>query len=131
MINDLDGEIINLFRQLRTNSDELKRVVSSTPYARGELVLARITNSNDSDLERARKFLVQAMFAINSSFGKQRGGFSYSQSYSRNGRDARVNRWYNFPDRLAAVFERLRDVRIENRDAREILKMSLKQLHLM
>ena len=123
VINDLDGEIINLFRQLRTNSDELKRVVSSTPYAKGELELSRIKNSNDSDLERARKFLVQSMFAINSAFGKKRGGFSYSQSYSRNGRDARVNRWYNLPDRLAEVFERLRDVRIENRDAIDILKM--------
>ena len=123
VINDIDDSIINLFRQLRTNSDELKRVVSSTPYAKGELELARITNSNDSDLERARKFLVQSMFAINSAFGKNRGGFSYSQSYSRNGRDARVNRWYNLPDRLAEVIERLRDVRIENRDARDILKM--------
>ena len=123
VINDLDAEIINVFRQLQTNSEELKRVVSSTPYAKGELELARIPKSDDCDLERARKFLVQAMFAINSSFGKGRGGFSYSQSYSRNGREARVNRWYNLTERLADVFDRLRDIRIENRDAREILKM--------
>ena len=63
--------------------------------------------------------------AINGAFGENRGGFSYSQSYSRKGREARVNRWYNFPDRLSKVVERLRDVRIENRDARKLLNMFL------
>src|SRR5205814_4105392 len=56
-------------------------------------------------------------------FGDAKGGFSYSQSYSRNGRDARVNRWYNLPERISAVVERLRDVRIENRDACELVQM--------
>ena len=31
VINDIDDSIINLFRQLRTNCDELKRVIASTP----------------------------------------------------------------------------------------------------
>src|SRR5258708_9692777 len=91
VINDIDGEIINVFNQLRNNSDELCRVISLTPYAKDELENSRLVNGNDSELERARKFLIQAMMAVNGVFGKERGGFSYSQSYSRNSRDARVN----------------------------------------
>lgn len=127
VINDIDGEIVNVFRQLRNNSDELCRMISLTPYAKDELENSRELNPNDGELERARKFLVQAMMAVNGAFGKEKGGFSYSQSYSRNERDARVNRWYNLPQRLTEVVERLRDVRIENRDAVDLLKMFVKR----
>jgi len=106
---------------------ELCRLISLTPYAKDEFENSRDIDINDTELERARKFLVQAMMAINGVFGKDRGGFSYSQSYSRNGRDARVNRWYNLPERLTEVVERLRDVRIDNRDAVELLKMFIKR----
>ena len=123
VINDIDGEIVNVFEQLRNNQDKICRLVSLTPYAKEELEKARISNANDSKLERARKFLVQSMFAINGVFGREKGGFSYSQSYSRNGRDARVNRWYNLPERLEQVVERLRSVRVENRDAIQLLEM--------
>jgi len=123
VINDIDGEIVNVFRQLRYSHKELCRLISLTPYAKQELKNARILNENNSELERARKFLVQSMMAINGVFGKERGGFSYSQSYSRNGRDARVNRWYNLPERLTRVVERLRNVRVENRDAIKLLRM--------
>jgi DNA adenine methylase len=62
------------------------------------------------------------MMAINGVFGKKRGGFSYSDSYARSGREARVNRWYNLPKRISKVVERLRNVRVENKDARKLLK---------
>jgi DNA adenine methylase len=127
IINDIDNNIINLFQQLRDNQIELCRLVALTPYSKKEFENSRITNSLDSDLEKARKFLVQAMMAVNGVFGKDKGGFSYSQSYSRNGRDARVNRWYNLPDRLTDVVERLRNVRVENRNAIEVLEMFIKR----
>lgn len=122
IINDIDNEIVNFFEQLRDNQEELSRVIAFTPYAAQELINARKKDDEDTNLERARKFLIQSMMAINGVFGTERGGFSVSNSYSRNGREARVNRWYNLPDRLAEVVERLRSVRIENKDAREILK---------
>lgn len=127
IINDIDGEIINVFKQLRNHQDELCRLISLTPYAKDELEEARIINRHDSDIEKARKFLVQAMMAVNGVFGKEKGGFSYSQSYSRNNRDARVNRWYNLPERLTGVVERLRDVRVENRNAIDLMEMFLKR----
>ena len=125
IINDIDSEIINVFKQLRNNHEELCRLISLTPYSRLEFEKSRKQNDNDSKLEEARKFLIQAMMAINGVFGKERGGFSYSQSYSRNGKDARVNRWYNLPERLTNVVERLRSVRVENKDALKLMKMFL------
>jgi DNA adenine methylase len=122
IINDIDNEIVNLFNQLRNNHEELYRQIELTPYASQELSDARIKKNNDSDLERARKFLVQSMMAVNGIFGEERGGFSSSDSYSRNNREARVNRWNNLPERLAKVVERLKNVRLENRDAIELLE---------
>ena len=61
------------------------------------------------------------MMAINGAFGEEKGGFSYSDSYSRNGHDARVSRWNNLPGRLSDVVLRLKDVRIEHKDARKLI----------
>lgn len=122
VINDIDNEIVNLFEQLRSNYDKLCEQIKFTPYAEQELRNARVKNSNDTDLERARKFLVQSMMAVNGVFGKEKGGFSSSNSYSRNNREARVNRWNNLPDRLLKVVQRLKDVRIDNKDARVLLE---------
>lgn len=122
IINDLDNDIINLFEQLKNNHEELCRLIALTPYAAQELVEARKEAKGLNDLERARIFLVQAMMSVNAVFGKAKGGFSFSDSYTRNNKEARVSRWYNLPDRLASVAERLRSVRVENRDGRELLK---------
>ena len=121
VINDIDNEIFNLFQQLRNNHEALCRLIELTPYAEQELIHSRIPTNNMSDLERARRFLVQSMMAINGVFGEAKGGFSYSDSYSRNGQDARVNRWNNLPDRLIHVVNRLKKVRIENKDALKLL----------
>ena len=122
VINDIDNEIVNLFSQLRSNYEELSRQIALTPYAHQELVNARVKNADDTDLERARKFLIQSMMAINGIFGEERGGFSSSDSYSRNHTEARVNRWNNLPERLSKVVERLKNVRVENRDAVDLLE---------
>lgn len=123
VINDLDGQIVNLFKQLRENPDELCKAVSLTPYAREEFEQARSSNSDEDPIEKARLFLVATMMTVNATIGSPRCGFSFSQSYAREGREARVNRWYNLPERLAKVVERLKGVRVENRDARELLEM--------
>jgi DNA adenine methylase len=123
IINDLDGEIVNLFRQLRDNSDELCRMVSLTPYASEELEECRTNSQKINKLERARRFLVRSMMIVNGAIDGKRNGFSFSDSYSRENREARVNRWHNLPERLSKVVERLRNVRIEKRDACRLLEM--------
>ena len=123
IINDVDGEIVNVFRQLRNNSKMLCKQIELTPYSEEELLHARNENSeNLNDLERARQFLIKSMMAINGAFGDSKGGFSYSDSYSRNNTEARVNRWNNLPERLDKVVGRLKDVRIENKDAKKLIE---------
>ncbi len=62
------------------------------------------------------------MMAVNGSFGAAAGGFSTSNSYSRSGMEARVNRWHGMPQYLVTVVERLRTVRVENKDALLLFK---------
>jgi DNA adenine methylase len=93
IINDLDGQIVNLFRQLRDNSEALCRSVALTPYSWAEFKNARQLDPHDDPLEQARKFLVATMMTVNGTIGiPSRAGFSFSQSYTRGGREARVNR---------------------------------------
>ena len=125
VINDLDDQIINLFEQLRNNSEKLIRSISLTPYARKEYLQTKQSNDVTDPLEKARRFLVSTMMTVNGAVGESQAGFSYSHSYSRDGREARVNRWYNLPERLDLVVERLKSVRVESRDARELLEMYL------
>ena len=119
--NDLDENIVNAFQQMRNNGDELTKLIELTPYARTELARARQACDEDSELERARKFLVQAMMSVNGVMARKPGGFSVSDTYTREVREARVNRWYNYPERLKAVTRRLRKVRIEHKDGIELL----------
>ena len=127
VINDRDKQIVNLFTQLRENAEALFRAVELTPYAREEFERARdgVAGSGLQDvdpLEQARRFLVATMMTVNGTIGT-RSGWSYSQSYAREGKEARVNRWRNLPERLGKVVDRLRGIRVENRDARELVGM--------
>lgn len=123
VINDIDGEIVNLFDQLRANPAALCCEVGLTPYARAAFEDSRKRVNDVGGLERARRFLVRSMMTVNATVGNTHCGFSFSQSYARNGHEARVNRWNSLPARLDKVFKRLRGVRVENRDARELVKM--------
>ncbi len=122
IINDINGEIINFFKQLRDNTKDLERLIRLTPYGRDELETSRILENDIPEIERARRFYVQAMMAINGSFGDVKGGFSFSNSYSRDGMEARVSRWHSSRKQLEAVAKRLTGVRIENQDAIKLFR---------
>jgi len=130
VINDADQKIINVFQQLRDNCEELCRLIDLTPYARDEYEQAQQGVPSDNRLEQARRFLVASMMTVNGAIGSngdgfRHSGFSYSQSYARSGQEARVNRWNSLPTRLRRVVARLKHVRIEHRDARELFAMFL------
>lgn len=130
IINDADSQIVTVFQQLREHPDELIRLIEFTPYSRTEFENAYMENGTRNKLEQARRFLVASMMTVNGAIGKREtgtkhSGFSYSQSYARNGHEARVSRWNSMPERLRRVVERLKQVRIEHRDARELFEMFL------
>jgi DNA adenine methylase len=130
IINDADSKIVNVFRQLRERPTELLRLLELTPYAHAEYEDSFKPITDADPLESARRFLVASMMTINGAIGSngkgtKHSGFSYSQSYARNGQEARVNRWNSLPDRLTRVIGRLKKVRVEQRDARALFEMFL------
>lgn len=69
-INDIDGRLINMWRVMRDQSDELARLVALTPYSRTEYELSKI--KSDDNLEDARRILIKCWFSVG---GKSDGGF--------------------------------------------------------
>lgn len=63
-INDLDSNVVNLFRVLREQPEALIRAVDYTPYSREEYDLAFETT--DDPLEKARRFMVRTTQGIGS-----------------------------------------------------------------
>lgn len=116
--NDIDGDIVNLFKIAREQGDELVRLCELTPFAREEFKLAYAPT--DDPLERARRTLVRSFMGFGSAgVTKQITGFraNSNRSHSVPARD-----WRNYPDALRVTIDRLRGVVIENRDAADCMR---------
>ena len=73
-INDLDSDIVNLFRVLREQPDELKRALDLTPYSREEYDLS--FEPCDDPIEKARRYMVKTTQAIGAKLqGTQKCGW--------------------------------------------------------
>ena len=117
-INDLDGEVYNLFCTIRNYPDELARLVEMTPYSREEYEKDYIKNTDDTDLERARKFITRCWQGMGSS-NVYKNGFRSSQQGSS---PKTTEHWKELPERILASADRLKHAQIENLDAIELIK---------
>lgn len=118
--NDLDGEIVNLFRVLRdpAQARELIRLVKLTPFARDEFEVSYITDGDP--IEQARRTLFRSWAGYASTLtGKWTTGFR--GNVTRPGTTPSQN-WCDFPEILEMIVERLRGVIIENRPALDIIE---------
>lgn len=61
-VNDLNSDIANLFYVLRERPEELKRVLSLTPYSREEY--DRSFEPCEDPLEKARRYMIKTTQAI-------------------------------------------------------------------
>lgn len=118
-INDLDGDIVNLFRVLREQPDELARVVELTPWAREEYEAAMEASSEP--VERARRTLIRHWMSIGSN-----GGARYASGWRHNGLGKGPTtrctlQWERVPARIHHSVKRLKQAQIECRPALEIL----------
>ncbi|HFS8864214.1 TPA: DNA adenine methylase [Legionella pneumophila] len=122
--NDIDGEVVNFFRVLRDNPDELIRSISLTPFSREEYLIAIESNSESSPLERARHFYIKARqtrtgLAQTASLGR----WANCKETSRSGMSGVVSRWLGGVDSLNDIAQRLIRVQIENRPAIDVIKL--------
>lgn len=115
--NDLDGEIVNLFRVARDNGEALASAVELTPFARTEFAQA-YEPAGDS-LEQARRTLIRAFMGFGSA-GASGQVTGFRANSNRSGTTP-AHDWMNFPAHLRAVVQRLRGVVIENRPAMDVM----------
>ena len=116
--NDLDGNMVNLFRVARDQGRELMDQLRKTPFARTEFVEAWLPAENQ--LEQARRTVVRAFMGFGSAAATLMNGGAPTTGFransSRSGTTP-AHDWANYPDALEAIIDRLRGVVIENRDA--------------
>jgi DNA adenine methylase len=127
--NDIDGEVVNFFRVLRDQPEELARAVALTPFSREEFhrAIARLpadTPKSKRELERARLFYIRARqtrtgLAQTSTLGR----WANCRDTSRAGMSGVVSRWLGGVDGLSHIGERLIRVQIENRPAADVIRL--------
>ncbi|MDH4249361.1 MAG: DNA adenine methylase [Deltaproteobacteria bacterium] len=117
--NDLDGDVVTLFRVLRNpiTRDLLVERLGLTPYARDEFAAAYEPTTDP--VETARRLVVRAQMGFGSA-GATKGRTGFRLDTLRNGCNAQ-HLWATLPDHLLAVAKRLQGVLIENRDAMLVL----------
>ena len=118
-INDIDSDITNLFNVIRENTDELLRKVVMTPYSRKEYDNAFIATTEDDNIESARKFLIRCWQGIGSN-NKYKSG--WKNDVQGRERAYAVKNWYELPEKITEIVDRLKTVQIENRPAVELIK---------
>jgi len=121
LINDLDGEVVSLFRVLRdpAQARELERLLRLTPYARSEYESAYTAAADP--IEQARRTLLKSFAGFGSDGLTATWVTGFRDNLTR-GRGIPATDWANYPDAIEAMTARLRGVVIENRPAAEIIK---------
>lgn len=114
--NDLDGEVVNLFRVLRQSGGHLRESLLLTPFAREEFELSYVPS--DDPIESARRLVVRSFMGFGSNGHARTTGF---RSNSNRLGTTPAQDWRNYPDCMYAMIRRLQGVVIENRDARDVM----------
>lgn len=116
--NDLDAEIVNLFRVLRDEAlaPRLITLLELTPFAREEFKAAYVVS--DDPVERARHLVVLSFMGFGSNAHAKRST-GFRSNTTRSGTTPAYD-WQHYPGALRITVERLQGVVIENRPALEV-----------
>lgn len=118
--NDLDGDVVNLFRVLRDPlaSAALEAGLRLTPFARDEFLAAY--QATAEPVERARRLVVRSFMGFGSDAPNITKPTGFRANSNRSG-STPAHDWANYPDSLARTVARLRGVIIENRTALSVM----------
>lgn len=122
-INDLDSNIVNLFRVLREQPDEFRRALSLTPYSREEYDLS--FEPCDDPLEKARRYMVRTTQAIGAKMhGNEKCGWRNHKQMKIGGTACK---WGGITETIDEAAARLRGdtkhlVQIEHMDALRLIE---------
>jgi DNA adenine methylase len=121
-INDLDGDVVNLFRIIRDRPEDLARAAALTPWARAEHLNAWEQQRTGEPVEDARRFLVR-IWMNHGMRVRRRGGWAHATGLktTTGGISPRVPAWLKVPERILATAGRLREAQIEQLPAVEVI----------
>jgi len=115
--NDLDGEIVNVFRMMRDRGPELREAIRLTPFSRAEFAASYLPS--DEPLEQARRTILRSFQGFGSAAAC--GELSGFRANSNRSGTTPAHDWANYADATEALVERLRGVVIEQRDAMAVM----------
>lgn len=117
--NDLDDEIVNLFRVLRdpAHAQRLADLLRLTPFSRLELKAAY--ERCEEPVERARRLIVLSFMGFGAN-AHARVPTGFRSNSSRSGTTPAMD-WRNYPELLQGAVDRLSGVVIEHRDACQVM----------
>ena len=120
IVNDLDSDVVNLFRCIQQDSERLARLVMTTPYSR-EVYDAQFQESEyESRYQRAAGFLIKCWQGHG--FRTCGGKVGWKNDVHGRERAYALWNWYRLPEWIIDVAERLRMVQIEHRPAMEVIQ---------
>ncbi|MEX3614696.1 MAG: DNA adenine methylase [Burkholderia gladioli] len=119
--NDLDGEIVNLFRVLRdtANRAQLIEQLRLTSDSRAEF--ERAWQACEEPIERARRMCIRAEMGFGSAGGTRPLHNPVGFAVDIRSHSTGQGQWQGYPDRLAVLGERLADVLVENWRASSVI----------
>lgn len=121
-INDLDGDVVNLFQILRDKPEDLKRVLELTPYSREEY--DRSFEPCKEPVEKARRYMIRTTQAIGAKLGHGKCGWRNHKSMKIGGTACK---WAGITETIDEASARLRGsttnlVQIEKMDAFRLIE---------
>lgn len=117
-VNDLDGEVINLFECVLHDPERMAKEIYLTPYARQVYDNSFHRQPNDN-FERARDFFIRC----NMGHGFRTTGekVGWKNDVQARERAYAAQAWLKLPETIMETVDRLRGVQIENRSATELI----------
>lgn len=117
-VNDLDGNVVNLFEWIRRDPERLAREIYYTPYAR-QVYEDACAREPEGSFERAVNFYIR----LNMGYGFRTNGEKTGWKNDIQGRERAyaAQNWCNLPDKIMQAAERIRGVQIECRPAVELI----------
>lgn len=118
-VNDLDGNVVNLFEWIREDPERLAHEIYYTPYSRKVYEDAFTTEPEDS-LQKAVNFYIRLQ--MGHGFRTKGEKVGWKNDVQGRERAYAAKDWCELPDRIVEVAERLRGVQIECKPAVELIK---------
>lgn len=118
-VNDLDGNVVNLFEWIKKDPERLAHEIYFTPYAR-QIYNDNFSRVPEDSFEKAVNFYIR----LNMGQGFRTNGEKVGWKNDVQGRERAyaAQDWCKLPEKIIQASERLRGVQIENRPAQELIK---------